>query len=359
MPSAFSIRAASHTYDIRLERDGIGPFLAARHDALLLCDERFAPHWEAACRTVIALAASEAEKTLEVCGRVIARMREHGFTRGDRLVAIGGGIVQDVACFVASVYMRGVAWDYCPTTLLGMADSCIGGKSSINVGSFKNIAGTFHPPQTILIDPAFATSLPREQIAGGLCEAAKICFARGPESFAAYCACDPRPEMDIDALAEVVRLSLQAKQWFIEVDEFDGNERLTLNFGHSFGHALEAATGFRLNHGLAVGVGVRSALAFARDEAGVSTAATQRLDAHLRDLLAREPVVADTLATVDRQAFEQAFLADKKHDRDTVRLILPVTGGVLPLARVPFPRGEATMAKVWHALASVMRSLER
>ena len=137
--------------------------------------------------------------------------------------------------------MRGIAWSYMPTTVLAMVDSCVGGKSSINVGPYKNLVGTFHPPKQIDIDPLLATTLASEQIAAGLIEAAKICFCRGPASFAEYLGQEPGVGMGTQALEHVILTSLLAKKHFIEIDEFDKKERLLLNFGHTFGHAIEGA----------------------------------------------------------------------------------------------------------------------
>lgn len=356
MPDSFEVRSAAHSYGVTVADGVVDAFLAARPDAFVVCDTIFEERLAAPGRRVIGLEAVETGKTLEVAGRLIEALREGGCSRADRLVAVGGGIVQDVACFAASIYMRGIPWDYCPTTLLGMVDSCIGGKSSINVGRFKNIAGTFHPPASILVDVDFVSTLPPDQYTGGLCEAAKICFARGPDAFSAYLDREPGLGMGADALAETVSLSLRSKQWFIEIDEFDRNERLTLNFGHTFGHALEAATGFSINHGLGVGIGVLCALDFADRETGIRTDRTEALDAHMRGLV-RGSLSPDLLGRLDRPGFARAFLSDKKHDRDTLRLVLPVEGGPLPLARVPFPKGADTMAKVERSLTRVVESL--
>ena len=121
----------------------------------------------------IFIEATEMEKSLDRAPALIERMRAGGVNRRTLLVAVGGGVIQDISAFVASVYMRGLTWSYVPTTVLAMVDSCIGGKSSINVGPYKNLVGTFHPPQQIHIDPALAETLPRDQFASGLIEAAK------------------------------------------------------------------------------------------------------------------------------------------------------------------------------------------
>ncbi len=115
---------------------------------------------------------------------LIEQLRSAGVNRTPHLVAIGGGVIQDIAAFVASIYMRGLEWSYIPTTVLAMVDSCIGGKSSINVGPYKNLVGTFHPPQPILIDPAIADSLPSRPVRLRPDRSCQDHFCRGPQSFA-------------------------------------------------------------------------------------------------------------------------------------------------------------------------------
>ncbi len=135
---------------------------------------------------VLWIEATKEAKALEQTLPLFVALKDAGLGRSSRLTAIGGGVVQDIATFVASLFMRGIPWDYVPTTFLGMADSCLGGKSSINVGPYKNLIGNFHPPSRIEILPSFARTLPAVELAGGAAEAAKIAFCRGAAAFSAY-----------------------------------------------------------------------------------------------------------------------------------------------------------------------------
>jgi 3-dehydroquinate synthase len=357
MPASFDIRSASKSYRVVSSRHVFATHAAVMSQAVVIADRYFAASLASGGIKSIALDADETTKSFHSIGDIIVSMRDAGATRTTHLWAIGGGAIQDAAAFVASIYMRGIDWTYVPTTLLAMVDSCIGGKSSINVGDYKNIVGTFYPPSAVLIDPHLTATLTTEQRVAGLCEAAKICYCRGVDRYREYLALQPHADLGPDAFESIIELSLSAKKWFIEIDEFDRNERLTLNFGHTFGHALEAATGFRLNHGLAVGVGVLCALAFARVQTGVCDDHTQALEAHMRALLQAGTGAAEALATLDHALFERAFLADKKHERDVLKLVLPVAGQALPLARVAFPRDGQTMQKVGDALHAVRGSL--
>ena len=171
---------------------------------------------------VIWIEATEEAKALPATLEVFMALKQAGFGRGSHLLAISGGVVQDIATFVASLYMRGIAWSYVPTTFLGMSDSCLGGKSSINVGPYKNLIGNSHPPRRIDILPVFARTLPPVELAGGAAEAAKIAFCRGAEAFARYEALAAPVLAGAwreDQLAELLHATLAAKQWFTETDE--------------------------------------------------------------------------------------------------------------------------------------------
>lgn len=318
--SELTVRSSSGAYSVRIGEGEFANALTRSPDVVVIdavlqgmVPERDVP--------VMPLAASEDTKTLAGCEQLVLALREAGVRRGHRVLAIGGGVVQDVATFVAQVYMRGLAWEYAPTTLMAMADSCIGGKSSINVGGVKNLVGGFHPPEVVVVDPVFLASLSPTAMAAGFCEAAKIAYCRGPATMEGYLERYRQFDRDPTALIEHV---LRAKLWFIEVDEYDQKERRLLNFGHTFGHALEAAVGHALSHGLAVAVGVLCAI---RHPAAGTGPLVDALEEHCRHLLASAVGVEEALARFDGERFERAFRGDKKHGAATFRLILPASGG--------------------------------
>ncbi len=340
------IRSSSGAYGVTIAHGSFSGLLADRPDDVVITDAFFEERLAPRAPRLLSLEAVEANKTISRAEVLIGALRDLGVGRGDCLIAVGGGIIQDVATLVASLYMRGLEWVYAPTTLLGMVDSCIGGKSSLNVGQYKNLAGNFYPPTAIIVDPAFLDTLLPEDRIGGMCEAMKITFCRGPEAFDRYLEMSARaltaPGDDVVAL---VAHALACKQWFIEVDEFDQKERRQLNFGHTFGHALEAATGFGVSHGVAVGIGV-----IAADHAA------QMLDGEgnpvLRDhalaLVRGVPDLAPRLSQFDHDQFRRAFLLDKKHRSGEMRLILPrAAGGTVERA---LPMDDASMDIVMSAL---------
>lgn len=205
----------------------------------------------------IELESSENLKSYEECGRLLAQIFSMGVSRQTKIIAIGGGSLQDAVAFVSSILFRGIEWWFVPTTLISQGDSCIGGKTSINFGESKNQIGTFHPPSRVVIDTGFLGSLDSTQYWSGIGELAHY-FALDTAGFAAI---GPAlfERQDEKYLTNLVVSSLEIKRKFIESDEYDTGERLLLNFGHTFAHALEAASGKAVPHGQAVAAGMRIA----------------------------------------------------------------------------------------------------
>jgi 3-dehydroquinate synthase len=339
MPAAFdlTVRSSSGEYHVRIGERTFEELLSAARSAFVIADERFATRLGDMDGRLLLISADEKNKTHSEVEHAIESLRDLGAGRGDELIAVGGGIVQDVATAVAQLYMRGLRWTYAPTTLLAMCDSCIGGKSSLNVGGYKNLAGSFHPPALVVVDPVFLGTLPDEDRAGGLCEAMKISFCRGPEAFERYLERYGAYERDPGETGALLHHALAAKTWFIEIDEFDQAERRLLNFGHTFGHALEAATDFAVSHGIGVGIGVVCAERVATFVDG-ENAAQPRLVDHALELVRQAPRISERLSAVDHDRFERAFLSDKKHRDDGLHLILPGPEGSIAervLAREP------------------------
>lgn len=198
--------------------------------------------------------ANEPNKSLDKFTDYAEKLISNGVKRGACLVAIGGGIIQDITCFIAATLFRGLDWVFYPTTLLAQADSCIGSKSSINVGNIKNLMGTFTPPKKVFISTDFLKTLDERDIKSGIGEMLKVHAIEGPASFKSIA-------NDFDKLSEsqilehyIVR-SLEIKKGIIEIDEFDQNIRNKMNYGHSFGHAIESTADFAVPHGIAVSIG--------------------------------------------------------------------------------------------------------
>jgi 3-dehydroquinate synthase len=340
--SEFTVQSSLGDYSIRVAVGAVADIGDAR---VALVDPVVADRVTFPAERIVLVEGSEDAKTLSACEGVLAAMQRAGLARGDSVVAIGGGVIQDVATLTTSLYMRGVEWTYVPTTLMAMGDSCIGGKSSINAGGVKNLVGNFHPPRLILVDPTFITSLPQRAIASGLAEAVKICFARGKNSFEAYLSMDAanRPGADDDTVSLLTHV-LEAKKWFVEVDEFDKAERKLLNFGHSFGHAWESACGYRVQHGIGVGAGVLAAI---RHPAASPNDLTERLRDYTVALLSTvKGDIASALAATDWDLFRASLRSDKKNSHSELRLILPMGNESVGVCELPLDDEQLEVAEV-------------
>ena len=335
--ASFEIHSSTGPYSVSIEAGSFTRYLEQFPGAAILADEFFGPHLARLGTTATLIQAIEENKSLDAAPAYIERIRSFGANRQTQLLAVGGGIIQDLSAFIASIYMRGLSWSYVPTTILAMVDSCIGGKSSINVGPYKNLVGTFHPPQRILIDPDLAQTLPDDQKASGLIEAIKICFCHGAEAFDRHMATCPAVTMQTAALQALIINSLESKKWFIEIDEFDKNERLLLNFGHTFGHAIEGASHYGITHGIAVGIGILCALEFegSRGADYSQTPRVQQLEDHLEQMVSQLPELKNYLAALPLDEVMERFASDKKHGTDYFTLVLVEPSGQVALRRLP------------------------
>lgn len=205
---------------------------------------------------MLVIEATEHNKTLEKSKEIIETLVERNFRKNDSLVAIGGGIIQDLTAFTASILYRGVDWSFFPTTLLAQADSCIGGKTSINLGNKKNLVGNLYPPTIVYIDVSFLKTLPEEEILSGIGEMLHFYYYAASPLFNKIISEREQLLADRLLLATYIHESLQIKKSVIEIDEDDRGERNKFNYGHTFGHALESVTAYAVNHGQAVTVGM-------------------------------------------------------------------------------------------------------
>lgn len=204
----------------------------------------------------IGIDATEPKKSYQEVEPIINTLIEKGFRKNHRLIAVGGGITQDVTAFIASILYRGVQWCFFPTTLLAQGDSCIGSKTSINFGKFKNQVGGFYPPNRIYVAPKFLESLPIKELQSGLGEMAHYFVVSSEEDFSRFKRDYAGALNDKNILGGVIARSLEIKKSYIEIDEYDINERQVFNYGHSFGHAIESLTNYNIPHGIAVSFGM-------------------------------------------------------------------------------------------------------
>ena len=206
---------------------------------------------------IITVPQGEASKSFKILESVLQQMLEFNMGRGDLVIAVGGGVVGDLAGFAAAIYMRGIDFINCPTTTLSMIDSSIGGKTAVDMGPTKNIVGAFWQPKLVIVDPDTLSTLPRRHYINGLAEAVKASLLADPELFSIF------ETGDVDAqIDEIICRSLKFKKNIVEQDETERGMRKALNFGHTIGHGIEAVKGIKgrrtvgLYHGECVALGM-------------------------------------------------------------------------------------------------------
>ena len=199
---------------------------------------------------------TEEMKTLQGIMQVSNWLQSQNTNKQSTLVAIGGGITQDIAAFSAHIYYRGIKWVFIPTTLLSMGDSCIGAKCGINLNSFKNQVGVFHAPSKVLICSEFINTLKDIDVESGYGEMLRLMLTEKDDDIRYFEGLLENKGLRNNELPNLIRRSLEVKKNVIEVDEHEKDLRRILNYGHSFGHALEALTNHEISHGNAVAWGV-------------------------------------------------------------------------------------------------------
>lgn len=205
-----------------------------------------------------AVRAGEASKSLDTAGWVYAALAEAGVTRGDAVIALGGGVVGDLAGFAAATFLRGVPLIQIPTTLLAQVDSSIGGKTAINLPQGKNLVGAFYQPKAVFIDPAALDTLPDKYFRDGMAEVIKYGFIKDAGLLGLLEGLDGRSGVTENA-EEIICRCCSIKKEVVEKDERDAGERMLMNFGHTLGHAVELLSGYGYSHGESVAIGMYAA----------------------------------------------------------------------------------------------------
>jgi len=273
--------------------------------------------------------AGEQHKRMRTIERLLEELATYGADRDTLIVAFGGGVIGDMAGFLAAIWMRGVPFVQIPTTLLAQVDSSVGGKTGANLGAGKNLVGSFHQPITVIADLDTLTTLPPREIRAGLQESVKAGVIRDADLFA-------RMERDaerirngnIDALQPVIEASIRIKADVVKADEREGNLRMILNFGHTVGHAIEAATGYSaLLHGEAIGWGMIAATYLAESRGVLSSTDAKRILSlvHVFGPLPQFHSTADRLVELTG--------SDKKKRSGTLSFILPTSIGTVEIVR--------------------------
>ena len=311
-------------YDVVLERGCLGKageLLDLDRKVLVVTDagvpKVYAEKVAARCKkaVVVTVPDGEGSKSFPVLEQLLSKMLDEGFTRGDSVCAVGGGVVGDLSGLAAALYMRGIDFYNIPTTLLSQADSSIGGKTAVNLAGIKNAVGVFRQPKKVLIDPETLSTLPPRQIAAGYAEIVKAGLIADATLFSLFEA------GDVDSVTALHR-ALLVKKAVVEKDEREGGLRRILNFGHTIGHGIESVTG--LYHGECVALGMIPMCASAVRE-------------RLLPVLTRLGLPTEVRADPDK--VYAALLHDKK-----------AAGGKITVAQVDEPGSSELISLSWEEL---------
>lgn len=292
--------------------------------------------------------ATENTKTMEYVLTIVNRMIQINLTKKNKLIVIGGGITQDVGGFAATIYKRGIEWILIPTTLLSMADSAIGGKVCINHG-YKNILSLFNAPNDIYLSDVWLSSLSEIDLYSGLGEIYKLCLIGGENSHR-ICSeyiqnipeCDRGIYQDIPALLNLIKIASCIKKIIIVCDEFDKNERKSLNYGHTFGHAIEKSTQYQIPHGIAVSYGMYIINRLFHGDTSVFDEVNNTIQKLVPQSLIRKPLFLHD--------FLECITNDKKNDGEHICfIVLDKIGQVTYIYR--------TLKEIYDPLLEILQSL--
>jgi 3-dehydroquinate synthase len=312
-------RAPAHHFAL-ITDDEVGPRYAARVVA------SFAP----LDARVITVPAGEAQKTRDTWARVTDILIADGFGRDSTIIALGGGVIGDLAGFVAATFMRGIPYVQVPTTLLAMVDASIGGKTGVDTAAGKNLVGAFHQPAAVLADPETLATLPIPHLRAGLAEVIKHGVIADEMYFERVVEClprvlDRRGKEWLDTLTSLVVRSVEIKADVVSRDEREAGLRKTLNFGHTLGHAIELCGNYETLHGEAVGAGMVLETELA-ERAGVAERGTLE---RVRNAVTAAGLPTRSPATIRPAELLAATRVDKKARGGVVEYALPSRVGAM------------------------------
>jgi 3-dehydroquinate synthase len=334
--------SAMGEYDAIVQNDGIehlGEILRSRglQNLVVVTDKNVAKYHaekvitslrKAGCNpSLLTIQAGEAYKTLETVNRLWHSFLEAGSDRKSTVIALGGGVIGDLAGFAASTFMRGMDWVTVPTTLLSMVDASLGGKTGFDLPEGKNLIGTFYPPKLVLADPQVLKTLPDEEFTSGLAEVVKHGIISDPELFDM---CTRGLDWVNKHLEEIVRRAIAVKIKIIEEDPYERGFRAALNLGHTVGHAVELVSRFQLRHGEAVSIGMVAEAKLAER----LTVAGKGLSEAVAGTLKALSLPIQIPGELRREEIIHAMRVDKKKSNGVVRFALPVEIGKVELVDV-------------------------
>lgn len=256
--------------------------------------------------------AGEENKNINTLANILEFLAENKFTRGDIVVALGGGVVGDISGFAAAVYLRGIRYIQLPTTLLAAVDSSVGGKTAIDLNVGKNLAGAFKQPELVVCDTDTFDTLPAREFSNGMAESIKYGVLFDSELFDLF-----SEDMSKTLIDDIVERCVRHKGYIVEIDELEKNERRLLNLGHTIGHAIEKCSHYGITHGHGVAAGM-AMIARAGEAMGMTESGTA---SKIEAVLAKYDLPIDT--EYDNESLTEAALSDKKRRGGSITLVIP------------------------------------
>lgn len=322
----FKIQSIFGDYDVVFDKQlkCLAPFLKDKTVVFLIDDKVFKLYPEVfrqiSPERLVLLKANERNKSYISLGKIYDRLTSFQAKRNLIIVGVGGGIIQDISGFIASTLYRGVKWIYFPTTLLAQADSCIGAKTSLNFGKYKNLIGTFYPPHKVILSTMFLSTLSKKDFYSGMGEIIKLFLIDGENSLNHFKSKVCHNEIDLrNNIEDFLIRSLLIKKRFIEADEFDKGIRNILNFGHCIGHAIESVTEYAIPHGQAVTLGMIWANIVSEKKQLLST---EKKELIYYSFLKNNHTTSRKQITFDSRSIISAMKKDKKRIGEDLAIIL-------------------------------------
>lgn len=337
---SITVKAQNETYDVVIDRgllSRVGFLLSERFEsrhALLVCDDVTARLYSGTVTASLKAAGfdiatfifphGEANKRWNMVGEMLEKAASANLTRSDFFIALGGGVCGDMTGFAAAVYFRGVPFVQIPTTLLAAVDASVGGKTGVDLGTGKNLAGAFHQPACVLFDPDVIATLPVACVDEGKAEIIKHAVLAGGRLYEIALG-----GALLDDIDEVVALNVEIKRSYVQADPYDTGCRQLLNFGHTIGHAIEKCSGYTIPHGQAVAMGMvaetKSFIKFYNEKSEILEI--------IKSILEKNSIKFDIPYTA--QELTQAAIHDKKMASGNLNIIAPLGIGNCQIRSIP------------------------
>lgn len=331
--SSFKVQSVPFPYSIEWLDSEISPstMINADKSAIVLIDKRIRRLWFEDLRSdlpIFEIEATEANKTVYSAIEFAEFMEKVVTTKSNMVYVIGGGIMQDIGAFACAMYKRGIPWTYLPTTLLGMADSCIGGKTGLNHNSTKNLMALFAAPRRIVHFLPFLDTLPQREIIAGYGEALRLHATGGVGFFGQFEAnIEDALNGNSHAIQTIISGALSVKRAVVEEDEFEKNLRRSMNYGHSIGHAIEALTNFAFPHGMGISIGIMVENIIALNAFGLNAGDAARINNQAIKLI--DDDAKSSLNSLDLENVNDVLRKDKKTLGNTLKMAVPISLGNL------------------------------